>query len=136
MLLLLVLMIPFGGIKFGGISEAYLPPNNPNRIAQENFDKFFPTERTEEIKLVIAYNPDTDIDKLVSIADQANKIPGFTKKFDPNSDEGGQYGANGPQIIQMSAGLVDRDTAGAAHQGPAGHRPPRVCPCGWRERLR
>ncbi len=113
-LLLLLLMIPFGSIKFGGISEAYLPPDNPNRIAQENFDKFFPTERTEEIKLVVAYDPNTDAEKLVAIADQANKIPGFTKKFNPNSDQGGQYGENGPQIIQMSAGLVDRNTAGAA----------------------
>ncbi|NED62474.1 hypothetical protein G3I15_16270, partial [Streptomyces sp. SID10244] len=26
-LILLVLTIPFGGIKFGGISEAYLPPD-------------------------------------------------------------------------------------------------------------
>ena len=79
-LLLLVLIIPFGGIQFGGISEKYLPPDNPNRVAQENFDKYFPTERTEEIKLVVVYDPNTpDYDyKLQAIADQANKIPGFT----------------------------------------------------------
>ncbi|ROZ99105.1 MMPL family transporter [Gordonia sp. OPL2] len=118
-LILLVLTIPFGGIKFGGISEAYLPPDNPNRVAQENFDKYFPTERTEEIKLVIAYDPNDNAsgDKITSIADEANKIPGFTKQFSPSSDGGaltGQYGDNGPQILQMSAGLVDRDTAAAA----------------------
>ncbi|MGV9709375.1 MMPL family transporter [Gordonia sp. NPDC003424] len=117
--LLLVLTIPFGGIKFGGISEAYLPPNNASRIAQENFDTIFPAERTEEVKLVIAYDPNDNNsgDKLQAIADEANKIPGFTKKFSTSSDDGalgGQYGDNGPQIMQMSAGLVDRDTAGEA----------------------
>ncbi|MEE4022216.1 MMPL family transporter [Gordonia sp. PKS22-38] len=118
-LLLLVLTIPFGGIKFGGISEAYLPPDNPNRVAQENFDEYFPTERTEEIKLVIAYDPNDggSGEKIQQIADEANQIPGFTKEFSPSSDGGaltGQYGDNGPQIIQMSAGLVDRNTAAPA----------------------
>ncbi|MXP21918.1 MMPL family transporter [Gordonia sp. HNM0687] len=118
-LLLLVLTIPFGGIKFGGISEAYLPPDNPNRVAQENFDEYFPTERTEEIKLVVAYDPNDSASgaKIQQIADEANQIPGFTKDFSPSSDGGaltGQYGDNGPQIIQMSAGLVDRTTAAPA----------------------
>ena len=118
-LLLLVLTIPFGGIKFGGISEAYLPPDNPNRVAQENFDEYFPTERTEEIKLVVAYDPNDAASgqKIQQIADEANQIPGFTKQFSPSSDGGaltGQYGDNGPQIIQMSAGLVDRNTAAPA----------------------
>ena len=118
-LILLVLTIPIGGIKFGGISEAYLPPNNPSRVAQEDFDKAFPKERTEEIKLVISYDvndPDSGA-KIQQIADEANKIPGFTKQFSPSADDGaltGTYGFNGPQVIQMSAGLVNRDTAGEA----------------------
>lgn len=118
-LILLILTIPIGGIKFGGISEAYLPPNNPSRVAQEDFDKAFPKERTEEIKLVISYDvndPDSGA-KIQQIADEANKIPGFTKQFSPSADDGaltGTYGFNGPQVIQMSAGLVNRDTAGEA----------------------
>ena len=118
-LILLVLTIPIGGIKFGGISEAYLPPNNPSRVAQEDFDKAFPKERTEEVKLVISYDvndPDSGA-KIQQIADEANKIPGFTKQFSPSADDGaltGTYGFNGPQVIQMSAGLVNRDTAGEA----------------------
>lgn len=118
-LILLVLTIPIGGIKFGGISEAYLPPDNPSRVAQEDFDKAFPKERTEEVKLVISYDvndPDSGT-KIQQIADEANKIPGFTKPFSPSADDGaltGTYGFNGPQVIQMSAGLVNRDTAGAA----------------------
>ncbi|MGV9670784.1 MMPL family transporter [Gordonia sp. NPDC003504] len=118
-LLLLVLTIPFGGIKFGGISEQYLPPDNPSRIAQENFDRYFPTERTEEIKLVIMYdeNDSSAGNKIAQIADEANKIPGFTKQFSASANDGalaGNYGPGGPAIIQMSAGLVDRDTAGEA----------------------
>lgn len=118
-LILLVLTIPIGGIKFGGISEAYLPPDNPSRVAQEDFDKAFPKERTEEVKLVISYDvndPDSGA-KIQQIADEANKIPGFTKQFSPSADNGaltGTYGFNGPQVIQMSAGLVNRDTAGEA----------------------
>ncbi|MGC4933312.1 MMPL family transporter [Gordonia sp. DT30] len=119
-LLLLVLTIPFGGIKFGGISETYLPPDNPARVAQETFDKYFPTERTEEIKLVILYddNDPSAGNKLQQIADEANKVPGFTKKFSSSANDGaltGNYGgANGPPVMQMSAGLVDRNTAGEA----------------------
>lgn len=118
-LLLLVLTIPIGGIKFGGISEAYLPPDNPSRVAQETFDKYFPKERTEELKLVVMYdgNDANSGEKIQQIADEANRIPGFTKQFSPAADDGaltGTYGYNGPQVIQMSAGLVNRDTAGEA----------------------
>ncbi|GAC50477.1 MMPL family transporter [Gordonia aichiensis] len=118
-LILLLLTIPIGGIKFGGISEAYLPPDNASRVAQEDFDKAFPKERTEEVKLVISYdvNDPESGTKIQQIADEANKIPGFTKQFSPSADDGaltGTYGFNGPQVIQMSAGLVNRDTAGEA----------------------
>ncbi|MCH5641020.1 MMPL family transporter [Gordonia sp. ABSL49_1] len=117
-LLLLVLIIPFGGIQFGGISEKYLPPDNANRLAQEHFDEYFPTERTEEIKLVIVYDPNSaDYDyKLQSIADQANKIPGFTKQFStsPNDSQSAQYPGSDAWIFQMAAGLEDRDTAAQA----------------------
>lgn len=109
-LLLLALIIPFAGIKFGGITEKYLPPDNANRVAQQNFDTYFPTERTEEIKLVIQYDPESSDDaaKLQTIADEANKIPGFTKEF---SLDGAAAADN---IVQMSAGLIDQNTAGEA----------------------
>ena len=118
-LLLLVLTIPFGGIKFGGISEQYLPPDNPSRVAQEAFDKYFPTERTEDIKLVIMYDENNSSagNAISQIADEANKVPGFTKKFSSSADDGaltGSYGSSGLQVLQMSAGLVNRDTAGEA----------------------
>ncbi|MBA4021892.1 MAG: RND transporter [Gordonia sp.] len=109
-LLLLALIIPFAGIQFGGITEKYLPPQNPNRVAQQDFDTYFPTERTEEIKLVISYDPESSDDaaKLQTIADEANKIPGFTKEFTLDGAEASD------NIVQMSAGLIDQNTAGEA----------------------
>ena len=120
-LLLLALIIPFSGIQFGGMSEAYLPPDHPNRIAQEDFDKQFPAERTEDLKLVILYdqNDEDASSKIEKIADEANKIPGFTRPFSTSADEGGMDGIYGSDetgwgVQQMSAGLVDRNTAAEA----------------------
>ncbi|AVL98990.1 RND transporter [Gordonia iterans] len=117
-LLLLALIIPFGNIAFGGISEKFLPPNDPHRVAQEDFDRYFPAERTEELKLVVLYDQnDADAgSKIEEIAAQANQIPGFTKQFSPSADLGGMDGIYGdPEtgwgVTQMSAGLVDRTTA-------------------------
>jgi RND superfamily putative drug exporter len=118
-LLLLVLIVPFSNISFGGITEKYLPPSNPNRVAQEDFDRIFPTQRTEEIKLVIRYdeNSSTDGTKLQQIANEANKIPGFTKPFSLDSSQGALTGTiqgTSTGVVQMSAGLVDRDITGDA----------------------
>ncbi|ALG86273.1 MMPL family transporter [Gordonia phthalatica] len=120
-ILLLALIIPFGNIQFGGLSEAYLPPDHPSRVAQENFDKQFPAERTEDLKLVVLYNQnDQDAAaKIEKIADEANKIPGFTRPFSTSADGGGMDGVYGDEatgwgVQQMSAGLVDRNTAAEA----------------------
>ncbi len=117
-LLLLALIIPFGNIAFGGMSEAYLPPNDPHRVAQEDFDRYFPAERTEELKLVVVYdqNDDEAGTKIEAIAAEANQIPGFTKKFSTSADDGALDGIYGDEdtglgVTQMSAGLVDRTTA-------------------------
>lgn len=117
-LLLLALIIPFGNIAFGGLSEKLLPPDNSNRVAQEHFDKLFPTERTEELKLIVVYDPNNEEvgGSLQAIADDANKIPGFTKKFSTEAAGGAQEGVlgddeTGQGVLQMSAGLVNRDTA-------------------------
>ncbi|WP_168701397.1 MMPL family transporter [Gordonia paraffinivorans] len=119
-LLLLALIIPFGSIQFGGISEKYLPPDNPNRAAQEKFDEYFPTERTEGIKLVIVYDQTSqdDQNKLDAIAKRADQVPGFTNKFsDPDKAQFGSYDEEKyPNIgvYQVSAGLQDRNTAAEA----------------------
>lgn len=119
-LLLLALIIPFGNIQFGGISERYLPPDNPTRMAQEAFDRAFPKERTEEIKLIVVYDENNadDQDRLAALAETANKhdanLPAdqrfFTKDFSLSADEGalsGSWGDSGRGLVQMSAGLRD-----------------------------
>ena len=53
---MILLVIPLGNLKLGGFSEKYLPPDNPVRIAQENFDKLFPDFRTQQLTLVIQSN--------------------------------------------------------------------------------
>jgi RND superfamily putative drug exporter len=113
-LLLLVLIVPFSNISFGGITEKYLPPDNSFRTAQEDFDRIFPTQRTEEIKLVIRYDENSSSDgaKLQQIATEANKIPGFTKPFSLDSSQGALTGTipnTSTGVVQMSAGLVNRD---------------------------
>jgi RND superfamily putative drug exporter len=74
---MIALVIPLGNLSLGGISEKYLPPNNPVRVAQEHFDKLFPGYRTEQLTLVIQsdnHNAVTD----QQVADIRNKISGFS----------------------------------------------------------
>ena len=96
---LVLLTLPVGNIKFGGINETYLPPDNVTREAQGEFDSLFPGQRTEPIKLVIsnAQGPN-----LAAITTQANNAPGLVEQFTP-------VGASKDGIIVFKAGLVDRN---------------------------
>lgn len=98
-LLLLALTAPLAGVKFGGINETYLPPNNDTRVAQENFDEAFPSFRTEPIKLVVT---GADNNELIDIYMQANEVPGLTDRF-----SAGATTADGTTVL--SAGIQDRD---------------------------
>ncbi|TSE00260.1 MMPL family transporter [Skermania sp. ID1734] len=71
---LLLLIIPVNAIQFGGISEKYLPPDNSTRMAQEEFDKLFPNQRTNPIKLVVETSNTLDVGKVLS---EANNAPGL-----------------------------------------------------------
>ncbi|OZE85108.1 RND transporter [Rhodococcus sp. 15-649-1-2] len=96
---LVLLTLPVGNIKFGGINETYLPPDNVTRQAQNEFDELFPGQRTEPIKAVIenAQGPN-----LAAITSQLNEAPGLIEKFSPT-------GASKDGIIVFKAGLVDRN---------------------------
>ena len=76
---LLLLIIPFDDIKFGGINEKYLPPDNPTRVAQEQFDELFPSQRTEPIKLVID-GAQSSATRRAQIAKEANNAPGSDRE--------------------------------------------------------
>ena len=118
-LLLLALIIPFGSIAFGGISEKYLPPDNPNRLAQEHFDQLFPQHRTEGIRLVIVYDPNSsgDSEALQQFVDEVNQVPGLTNTISLASDgpfpaEGSTYYADDRLYVNVfQAGLQNRNDA-------------------------
>ncbi len=96
---LVLLTLPVGNIKFGGINETYLPPDNVTREAQGEFDSLFPGQRTEPIKLVISNAQGAN---LAAITNQANNAPGLVEQFSP-------VGASKDGIIVFKAGLVDRN---------------------------
>lgn len=74
---LIALTLPIAGIKFGGINETYLPPDEPTRAAQSHFDDRFPAFRTDPIKLVI----EGDQSAVSQVYHEANEIDGLTGPF-------------------------------------------------------
>ncbi|OZF03321.1 MMPL family transporter [Rhodococcoides fascians] len=101
---LLVLTLPVGKIEFGGINETYLPPDNPTRVAQAQFDELFPGQRTEPLKLVIEGAQGSSLGQ---ITEQANEAPGLVEKFSPT-------GTSKDGIIVFKAGLEDRNESSEA----------------------
>ncbi|MGO1950294.1 MAG: MMPL family transporter, partial [Mycobacteriaceae bacterium] len=96
--LLIVLTIPMTGMKFGGINESYLPPDNDTRVAQNEFDDAFPEFRTEPVKLVVS----GDNAAVGEVYQQANAVEGLTGDFQvsrPTQDG----------VTVLSAGIADRD---------------------------
>ncbi len=81
LLVLIILILPLGNIALGGISEKYLPPTNPVRQAQEDFDRTFPGFRVEPITLVIKSTDDRPVTdaEVAQVRSEARAIPGFTE---------------------------------------------------------
>ena len=115
---MILLVIPLGRLSLGGMSEKYLPPNNPVRQAQEHFDKLFPGYRTEQLTLVIQsdnHKPVTD-QQIADIRSKAEAISGFT---DPNNDPAemwqertyAQGASKDPSVRVIQNGLVNRNEA-------------------------
>lgn len=113
--LLVVMIIPLGNLALGGISEKYLPPDNPVRVAQEEFDRTFPGFRTEPLTLVISNDdgqPVTD-QQVAEIRNRAMAISGFT---DPDNNPDAMWKprpgtSNDPSVRVIQNGLVNRNDA-------------------------
>ena len=113
--LLVVMIIPLGNLALGGISEKYLPPDNPVRVAQEEFDRTFPGFRTEPLTLVISNDdgqPVTD-QQVAEIRNRAMDISGFT---DPDNNPDAMWKprpgtSNDPSVRVIQNGLVNRNDA-------------------------
>ncbi|WP_280265984.1 MMPL family transporter [Nocardia wallacei] len=104
-IILLLLIIPVKNLKFGGISETYLPPDNPTRVAQEQFDKLFPQYRSNPVQLVMVTDNPSGI---YGVLKQANEAPGLDRKFEtPNKPP------NGSNVWTTQAPLVDAETTTA-----------------------
>ncbi|GAB2719047.1 MMPL family transporter [Nocardia thraciensis] len=104
-IILLLLIIPVKNLKFGGISETYLPPDNPTRVAQEEFDKLFPQYRSNPVQLVMVTDNPSGI---YGVLKQANEAPGLDSKFKTPDKP-----PNGSNVWTTQAPLVDAETTTA-----------------------
>ncbi|WP_082966223.1 MMPL family transporter, partial [Mycobacterium sp. E1214] len=79
---MILLVIPLGNLSFGGMSEKYLPPDNPVRQAQQHFDKLFPGYRTEQLTVVIESTNGSKVtdQQVADIRNRISSISGFTDK--------------------------------------------------------
>lgn len=131
-IVMILLIIPLGGLSLGGISEKYLPPSNSVRMAQEEFDKLFPGFRTEPITLVIQSDngqPVTD-DQVADVRAKAMNVSGFT---DPNNDPDAMWkerpandtGSKDPSVRVIQNGLDNRNDASTKIDELRSQQPPR-----------
>ena len=117
-LIMIWLILPLGNMSLGGISEKYLPPTNPVRQAQQDFDRIFPGFRTEPLTLVVQNNshrPVTD-SQVAQIRSKALTIPGF---IDPDNKSANMWkerpfldgASKDPSVRVIENGLVNRNDA-------------------------
>ncbi|CDO86483.1 hypothetical protein AWC29_09425 [Mycobacterium triplex] len=122
---MILLVIPLGNLSLGGMSEKYLPPDNPVRMAQEHFDKQFPGYRTEQLTVVIKSNNHSKVTDQ-QVADIRNRISGITGFTDKTWEErpcpviAGNPCVNGPNgttvpkddsVRVIQNGLVNKNDA-------------------------
>ncbi|GAA5057420.1 MMPL family transporter [Nocardia callitridis] len=76
--ILVLLIAPIRDVAFGGISERFLPPDHPTRMAQQHFDETFPLRQISPVDLVVITRSSADID---AVLDTANQAPGLQAPF-------------------------------------------------------
>ncbi|WP_396905536.1 MMPL family transporter, partial [Mycolicibacterium phlei] len=126
---MILLVIPLGQLALGGISEKYLPPDNGVRQAQEDFDRTFPSFRTEPLTLVIqSTNGEAVTDQQVAdIRNKAMSISGFiVPEDDPTKMWQPRGGTNeDPSVRVIQNGLIDRNDASQKIEELRSIQPPR-----------
>ncbi|MBL1078942.1 MMPL family transporter [Nocardia sp. 2] len=107
------LIVPFFKVEFTGISEKFLPPDNATRVAQQDFDATFPTERVYPLKLVIEGADRATERALVAAANTAvaNQVPGIIGEFQKPASGG--VAKDGANVKVYAASLADKDDADA-----------------------
>lgn len=106
-ILLLLLIIPVKNLAFGGLDETYLPPDNPTRVAQADFDRLFTLRKANPVELVIVADTPSQVGPII---DQANHAPGLADRAIFAIDQIPPKGAN---VWTTSAAVLDSDNAGA-----------------------
>jgi RND superfamily putative drug exporter len=112
---MVILIIPLGQLALGGISEKYLPPDNPVRVAQEDFDRTFPTFRTEPLTLVVK-NTDGEPVSDQQVAEIRNKAMAISGFIEPDGDASKMWQPRGgnsqdPSVRVIQNGLENRGDA-------------------------
>jgi uncharacterized membrane protein YdfJ with MMPL/SSD domain len=113
LIIMILLIAPLGQLSLGGISEKYLPPNNPVRQAQEDFDRTFTGYRTEALTLVIQNANPAQVEEIKS---EAGRLTGFTnpswEERSVSSDENGNPGTKkDANVTVLENGLQNRNDA-------------------------
>lgn len=131
LVIMTLLVIPIGQLALGGLSEKYLPPDNPVRSAQEQFDKEFAGFRTEPLTLVIRNDngePVTD-QQLAAVRAEAQTIPGFAGSDNPSKmwqeRPAQESGSKDPSVRVIQNGLVNSSTAPKTIEELRALTPPR-----------
>lgn len=100
---LLLLIIPVKNLAFGGINERYLPPDNPTRVALENFYEVFPLRKTDPVQLVMVSE---DSQAVGNVWRQASEAPGLTGDFSTPSRS-----VDDRNVYRIEATLEDSENA-------------------------
>ncbi|MGE5695256.1 MAG: MMPL family transporter, partial [Candidatus Sericytochromatia bacterium] len=108
LIIMILLIVPLGQLALGGISEKYLPPDNPVRQAQEDFDRTFPGYRTETLTLVIQGATPAQVEEIASEAGQINGFTDATWKERAHPELDQKRDAN---VTVLQNGLVERNEA-------------------------
>ncbi|MEU8898739.1 MMPL family transporter [Nocardia sp. NPDC048505] len=103
--ILLVLIAPVGGVAFGGISERFLPPEHPTRVAQQHFDELFPLRQINPIELVVITRADAD---MAAVLDTANRAPGLKAPFPEPLHAPSQLGVFTTSTVLQDAHAAER----------------------------
>ncbi|UGT70597.1 MMPL family transporter [Nocardia gipuzkoensis] len=80
-IVLLLLIIPVKNLSFGGINERYLPPDNPTRLAQKEFDSVFPLRKSDPIELVFVVDDPSLAPAVGKVVKEASQAPGLAGEF-------------------------------------------------------
>ncbi|MTE14749.1 MMPL family transporter [Nocardia aurantiaca] len=104
---LLLLIIPVKNLQFGGISETYLPPDNPTRLAQEHFDETFPLRKADPVQLIIVTDNPKNIGTILNEANQARGLQPKTTFSIPQTPPNGANVWTTSRPVEKSADIKE-----------------------------